>query len=174
MKKTLALVVAATLAITGCCPKVANKKELEKRLEASNDLIRGTILEENYVAPRIEKVGAKNIQGFVSQAYSNETLTLGKSIYNLKIKIDEGSLVVVNILDGVVPKESVNQMFVQGERVGFSKGNLWFYDNAWCSGCGKNHAVKVEGDPQETGFYQKGDQYVTRRPRHITRLEASQ
>jgi hypothetical protein len=154
--------------VSGGCKGRELSEEEERRLEESNSFVTGTVLHEDYVSPGFVRVDERHKIGLVSQAYSNPTVTLGKSIYNMKVRMDDDSEVILNVLDGGVPKESVREMFFEGDRIGFTKGNLCVYkdfDNFFLI-----EGRRVGEDRRESGFYEKGIQYVSREPRHIKKL----
>jgi len=98
----------------------------EKKLEdfvRSEQPISATVLHESY-ENRLEPVPEIHIDGLVSQAHSNPTVTL-ESAYTLKIRTDDGRVMGLSVIDGGnFRKEALDQLIDEGSRISFPTGNL--------------------------------------------------
>lgn len=89
--------------------------------------IEGTVVEERYVeASNLVRSPEKRIDGLVSQAFSNETVKLGRSKYCFKLVTDDQEVYVVSVIDNDDGgKEAVDLLINKGSRVKFSR----YYDS---------------------------------------------
>jgi len=140
----------------------------QNRLENSNQLIYGEVLEEKYYGKGLKPVGKKKIEGIVSQAYSNPTVTVGDSTYLLKVNLDDGNTIILNVIDGKNPKESVDFQINPGDRIGFRKGNLLSQTTTFPLGDSETNLMSFS---QETGLYTVDSEYVTRRAEGVKLID---
>ena len=104
-------------------------RKYERLFEESKRPIVGTVLERNYQNV-LSPVAEKHIDGFVSQAYSNETVKIESNL-PLKIQTDDGRILGVSIIDGKyhsqggvsVKKESINAIIDSAEKVGMENAS---------------------------------------------------
>ena len=122
--------------IVGCELSPDERSESYFKSDPDNQ-IKATVMGE-YYENKFSSVPEKHIKGFLSQAYSNETIKLD-SKYILKLKTDEGKTIILNIMDcneinhknyqkGIITKESVNMAIDIGSKIIFPKGNVL---NGW-------------------------------------------
>ena len=83
-----------------------------------------TVTKEQY-ENTLSPVPERQIDGLVSQAYSNETVKLN-SKYTLKIRReDNGKVLALSVIDGGnIKKEALDMLIKEGSIIYFPKGNL--------------------------------------------------
>jgi prepilin-type N-terminal cleavage/methylation domain-containing protein len=87
------------------------------------------------------------------------------SVCNIKVRTDDGTKVVINVIDSESPrvaKETIKELFGQGDRIGFKKGNLFVF---------KNPGEKLGADDAETPLYAPGQQVVSRRASNVVMIQ---
>lgn len=105
---------------------IKNEEERERAYQQSQEQIRGEVIEERY-ENTLESVPEKHMSGFLSQAYSNETVKV-ESTYTLRVRTDDGRELGVSVFDGPnAKKESLDVLLDEGSRISFPRGNLEKY-----------------------------------------------
>ncbi|MBU0466515.1 MAG: hypothetical protein KKF39_02435 [Nanoarchaeota archaeon] len=127
--------------------------------------VKAEILEETYRDPGVVKVGEKHIDGFVSRAYSNQTMTLGESNLQFRTRTEHGDVVVINVVNGGHSKECAESMFEEGDVIGFTRGNLWRGEDSL-------YGPYLYSDRRLNGYYfpEGGSQFISRFPDMLKKL----